>query len=115
MIRVELRAPKFDGQAVTWERVGVLETEGSELTWIEGDPGVLDLNVPALDLRNDRRVTAHEDAEAWVRGLGTIFRSGEITVSVVEDTNPISADGAESPDDGDAPMNLHEPAWRVRA
>jgi hypothetical protein len=115
MIRVELRTPKFDDQAVAWERLAVLEAEGNELTWIEGDPEILDLSVPALDLRNNRRVTVQEDAEAWVRGLSTIFRSGEITVSVVEDTNPIAADGAQAPDDGDAPMDIHEPAWRLHA
>jgi len=110
MIKVELLRPTYDGRTLLWQRLAVLAAEDDRFTWIEGDPSLLDRSVPVVDLRNGRRLTFAENPEEWVRGLPTLFRSGDVIVNVLEDTNPLPAELFNAPDDGDEPLELHDPA-----
>ena len=66
--------------------------------------------MPVVDLRNQRRISFDENAEEWVRWLPTIFRSGDLLVNVIEDSNPIPSGLFEMPSGGDEPLELHDDA-----
>ena len=106
MIRIELLSPSLDGHSVHWERLGILEAEGRDLTWHEGNESLLDFTVPVMDLRGQRSLHFEEDQEEWVRSLWTIFRGGDIVINVIEDTNPLTSNLFETPNDGDEPINV---------
>jgi len=106
MIRIELLSPNYDGQSVVWQRLALLQAEGRELKWYEGNESLLDRSVPVMDLRRGRSLYYEQDPEEWVRGLPTLFRGGDIVVNVIEDTNPLPSQIYEAPSDGDAPITV---------
>jgi hypothetical protein len=115
MIRIELLSPTYNGQAVEWERLAIIEASGSEVKWHEGDETLLDLNVPVANLRTEQFIRFQDDPEEWVRGLPTLFRAGDVVVNILEDTNPLPADVDHDPDGGDAPLNITPVDYRVHA
>lgn len=106
MIRIELRTPRLDGHAVQWDRLALIEAEGRELKWYDGDESVLDFDIQVIDLRGQRSLKFEDDPEEWVRGLPTIFRNGDIVINVLEDTNPLPSDLFKTPTDGDEPIDV---------
>lgn len=107
MIRIELLSPRLEDHSVEWERLALLEAEGRDLKWYEGEESsLLDFTVPVIDLRGQRSLKFEDDPEEWVRGLPTIFRAGDIVINVIEDTNPLPSDLLRRPNDGDEPIKV---------
>jgi hypothetical protein len=87
MIQIEIRAPKIDGQRVEWAAIASLQVDGSNYE-LNDPTGVIDLSLPAPDLRSGHTLQFQADPEGWARNLPAVYRGPELVAAVVHDDSP---------------------------
>lgn len=89
MVKIELRAPRFDEdrQTVDWEPVARIRVDGERYE-LEDERGVIDLTRPVLNLRTGQRLHFAEGPEEWARNLPTTYRGPELVAEVLHDDAP---------------------------
>jgi hypothetical protein len=89
VVIVEFRRPTYDqdGVVVGSRVVTRVRAEGNQLD-AEGEETDFDRHQRVLSLRDGQPVRADEDAEEWLRGLTVSYRTPNLWVEIVEDTDP---------------------------
>jgi len=108
MVVVEIRSPVVDDESggVRWIVCAMVHADGDRLEY--SDPnGVLDPEMPVLDVVTRRQVVGSNEPEAWARNLPHAFRAGDMVAAVLTDTDPPEA--LAKLDEPTAPPRVPEP------
>lgn len=106
MVIVEFRRPICDDEGtITGSRVVTRVRADRTHLDIEGEETDFDRHQRVLSLRTGQPVLLTEDAEEWFRGLVVAYRTPNLWVEIVEDTDPPAAPRF-------APAQVREPVYR---
>jgi hypothetical protein len=92
MVELEiLMASDQHGDEAIWEPLVRLRVEARSVDIVSGDRGVVDFTMPVVSLRTHDQVSFEDDPEEWARSLPTAFRTGDVMVRILDDTDPLRA------------------------
>jgi len=91
VVIAEFRRPTYREGIVAGSRVVTrVRAEGRSLD-VEGEETDFDRHQRVLSLRTGEPVVLEDDAEEWLRGLAVAYRTPNLWIEIIEDTDPPSA------------------------